>query len=190
MKTFKVSHTIIKQWKQGRYEEAIAQYLGKPLPPTPEMELGRLYDEKWNKHIEKTGELPKELGEGKLIDPIVQKKYQLFIPFSEEYQILLRGVLDIHELSFRITDNKCGRSEANNYMSDRQLDYYSLFDMEAKEGVYRCYNPYFDSLTIGVKYFNDTTREQALNEIITYSGDIIQYLIANKLFIDYKENVK
>lgn len=170
----------------GRYEEAIAQYLGKPLPPTPAMELGRLYDEKWNKHIETTGELPNELGGGKLINPLVQKKYQLYIPFSDEYQILLRGVIDIHEVSIRITDNKCGRSDSNTYISDSQLDYYSLFDTDAKEGIYRCYNPYMDSLTVGVKYFSDQTRENALNEIITYSGDILQYLLANKLFIDWK----
>lgn len=170
----------------GRYEEAVAQYLGKPFPPTPSMELGKLYDEKWNKHIEKTGKLPPELGDGKLHDPKIQKKYQIRIPLSEEYDILLRGVIDILEKGKRITDNKCGRTEASNYLNDMQLDYYSLFDPDSKEGVYRCYNPYLNTLTVGVKFLSENNRENAINEIVTYGAEILQYLLANKLFTSWE----
>ena len=55
MKTLKLSYSIISQWQAGKYEEAIATYLGKPFPATPAMELGKLYDQKWNEYIEKTG---------------------------------------------------------------------------------------------------------------------------------------
>lgn len=184
MKTLKLSHTIISMWKEGKYEDAIGMYLGKDLPCTPAMELGKLYDQKWNEYIEKTGELPKELGGGKLTKPRVQIKYMVRIPLSEEYEILLRGVPDLTEPN-TITDFKCGRTEANGYVSKMQLDYYSLFKPEATVGRYLCYNPYKDSLTVGIKFLTQENRDNALNDIVTYGADILQYLLANKLFRDY-----
>lgn len=186
MKTLKLSYSIISNWKQGRYEEAIGQYLGKPLPATDAMELGKLYDEKWNQYIDKHGKLPEELGGGKLDQPKTQQKYQAIIPFSDDYQILLRGVIDINEPNC-ITDNKCGRTEAISYVDQMQLDYYSIFNPEAKIGRYLCFNPYNKSLTVGIKYLSDRNREEALEDITTFGGEILNYLIANKLFIDYKE---
>lgn len=186
MKTLKLSHSIISQWKEGKYEEAIGMYLGKPFPATPAMELGSLYDKKWNEHILKTGELPEELGGGKLNNPRVQIKYAVRVPLSEEYDILLRGVPDLTEDGV-ITDFKCGRTEANNYVGKMQLDYYALFKPDAKVGRYICYNPYCDTKTVGIKFLTQQNRDDALNEIITYGADILQYLLANKLFIDYKD---
>lgn len=189
MKTLKLSSSIISQWQAGKYEDAIATYLGKPFPATPAMELGKLYDEKWNKYILETGELPKELGGGKLNNPKVQVKYAVILPLGDEYQILFRGVPDITEPTI-ITDNKCGRTESNGYIDKRQLDHYSLFIPEATTGIYRCYNPYLDTLTVGVKFLTEETRENAINDIITTGGEILDYLLANNLFIDYKEELK
>lgn len=185
MKTLKLSHSIISNWKQNRYEEAIGQYLGKPLPATPAMELGKLYDQKWTMHIDKTGTLPNELGGGELMNPRTQVKYQLRIPFTDDYDILLRGVPDMTDAE-TITDFKCGRTEANSYLASMQLDYYSLFLPDRTTGVYRCYNPYTKKLTVGVKFLSQYNRDAALNEIVTIGGEILSYLIANKLFIDYK----
>lgn len=185
MKTIKLSHSIISAWKMGQQEQAIAYYLGKPLPATPAMELGKLYDEKWTKFITENGKLPEELGGTDLIKPKTQVKYQLRVPFSEEYDILLRGVPDLTE-PHRITDFKCGRTEANNYISKMQLDYYSLFVPEATEGVYICFNPYKDTKTIGVKFLTQENRDNAINEIVTYGGEILDYLLANRLFTNYE----
>jgi hypothetical protein len=184
MKTLKLSHSIISQWKEGKYEEAIGQYLGKPYPSTPAMELGSLYDKKWNEHILKTGELPNELGGGKLNNPRVQIKYAVRLPLSEEYEILLRGVPDLTEDDM-ITDFKCGRTEANSYVGKMQLDYYALFKPQATTGRYLCYNPYKDTLTVGIKFLTQQNRDDAINDIVTYGADILQYLLANKLFRDY-----
>jgi len=186
MKTLKLSHTLISMWKEGKYEESIAMYLGKPFPATDAMELGKLYDRKWNAYIEKTGCLPDELGGGKLDNPRVQVKYAVRIPLSEEYEILLRGVPDLTEPNV-ITDFKCGRTEANSYVGKMQLDYYSIFKPEATVGRYLCYNPYKKTMTVGIKFLSQKNREDALNDIITYGADILQYLLANKLFIDWKE---
>ena len=189
MKTLKLSYSIISQWKMGRFEEAIATYLGKPYPTTDAMELGKLYDEKWNKHIESTGKLPDELGGGDLKNPHVQKKYQARIPFTEDCDILLRGVIDLLDDDM-ITDNKCGRTEAVNYVDQTQLDYYSLFAPDRKIGRYLCYNPYTGTLTVGIKFLNEKVRERAIEEILTYGGEIYNYLQAHKLFIDYKKEGK
>ena len=185
MKTLKLSYSIISQWKEGRYEEAIGQYLGKPFPSTPAMELGSLYDKKWEQHILDTGKLPDELGGGELDNPRVQTKYQIRIPFNDEYEILLRGLPDLTETNV-ITDFKCGRTEANSYLSKMQLDYYSLFKPEATVGRYICYNPYRNTKTVGIKYLSQKNRDNALNEIETFGAEILQYLLANKLFTDWK----
>jgi hypothetical protein len=173
-------------WKEGKYEDAIAIYLGKPFIATPAMELGKLYDQKWNDYIIKNNKLPEELGSCDLREPKVQTKYQVILPLSEEYEILLRGVPDLTD-GDTIIDFKCGRTESNQYVGKMQLDYYSLFIPEATVGQYRCFNPYTNKLTIGIKFLNEQNREDAINEIVTYGGDILQYLLANKLFIDYKE---
>ncbi len=186
MKTLKISHSIISAWKEGRQEDAISYYLGKDIPATPAMELGRLYDKKWNEHINETSELPKELGGGNIENPRVQVKYQVTIPFSEEYQILLRGVPDL-TTDTEIIDFKCGRTEANSYIEKMQLDYYSLFKPEVRVGKYICFNPYTNTRTIGIKYLNQDNRDNALNDIITFGGEILQYLLFQKLFKDYKE---
>lgn len=185
MKTLKLSYSIISAWKEGRHEEAIGMYLGKDLPATDAMELGKLYDEKWNEYIEKTGELPPEFGGGALNNPQVQKKYRAVIPFSDDYQIVLSGVMDILEDDM-ITDNKCGRTEASAYVDKMQLDYYSIFKPHIKTGRYLCYNPYTGGLTVGIKYLTQENRDNALEDIVTFGGEILQYLLANKMFRDWK----
>ena len=45
VRTVKLSYSILNAWSGGYYEDAIAYYLGKDIPPTPEMELGRLKHE-------------------------------------------------------------------------------------------------------------------------------------------------
>lgn len=164
-------------------------YIGKPLPATPAMELGRLMDEKWTKYINENGGLPEELGGDELKNPRTQVKYQLLIPFTDDYQILLRGVPDILTDDY-IIDLKCGRTEASSYVNKMQLDYYSLFKPEIKEGKYICYNPYTEKYSVGVKFLSQINRDNALEEIVTYGGEILDYLLANKLFKDYDVSAK
>ena len=185
MKTLKLSYSIISAWKQGEYEQAIGLYLGKPFPSTPAMELGSLYDKKWTKYINDNSKLPDELGGDVIHSPKTQIKYQLRIPLSEEYDILLRGVPDL-STDTEIIDFKCGRTQANSYVSKMQLDYYSLFLPDRKTGKYICYNPYSNTKTVGIKFLSQQNRDNAIEEIITFGGEILQYLLSNKLFIDYE----
>lgn len=188
MKVLKLSHSIISAWKEGRQEDAISYYLGKSIPATPQMELGRLYDEKWCKYIDENGKLPDELGGDQLESPRTQVKYQVRIPFSDEYEILLRGVPDMTEPT-AITDFKCGRTEANSYISKMQLDYYSLFKPDIRVGKYICFNPYTKTKTVGIKFLNQDNRDNALNDIVTFGGEILEYLLYQKLFVNYKEKL-
>ena len=189
MITVKLSHSILSAWAQGKQEDAIGMYLGKQLPATPAMELGKAYDEIWNGYINKTGARPLELGGGKLTKPVTQQKYSKLIPFSDEYQILIRGVPDlVHDDGKTIDEHKCGRTTAGDYIERFQLDYYKLLIPEATMGVYRCYNPYLKSLTVGVKFLDDSNAERALEHIITYGGEMIDYLASQRLIKNYKED--
>lgn len=187
LKTIKLSHTIISAWAKGDFEQAVAYYLGKPLPPTPAMELGKLKDEEWEKYITDHKELPDELGGGRLRAPVIQQKYRKLIPFSDEYQLLLSGVPDLVDED-RLFDFKCGRSEAIDYIERFQLDIYKLLLPAVRVGYYLAWNPYLEKLTVGIKFLNDSNAEKALEWVITYAGEIIDYLQANRLIIDYKES--
>lgn len=188
MVTVKLSHSILSAWAMGRQEDAVGMYMGKDLPATPAMELGKAYDEIWEKYVQDNGKLPEELGGRELVSPVLQQKYRKLIPFSDDYQILLSGVPDmVSGEGTEITDFKCGRSTAGDYIERFQLDYYKFLLPDATIGYYLCYNPYFKSLTVGVKFLDDHNAENALNHILTYGGEMIEYLAANKLIIDFKE---
>jgi len=185
MITVKLSYSILNAWAHYQYEQAIGLYLGKPLPATPQMELGSAMDKLWTAHVEKHKTLPDELGGGKLDNPVTQTKYQKIIPLNENMQILLRGVPDMTDGN-RIIDYKCGMTEANGYVDAMQLDYYKLLYPAGTVGEYRCYNPYFKTLTIGIKFLDRSNAEAALEHLLTYGTEIIDYLMVNKLLQNYK----
>lgn len=195
MVTIKLSHSILSAWSSGKWEDAVGMYLGKGIPVTPAMELGKLKHKIWANYIQEHKQLPPELGGHDLHQPIVEQKWQKLIPFSDEYQILLRGIIDLEDDNVLI-DHKCGLSTPSQYLDSLQLDYYKLLRPEAKEGRYICHNPYkcdanckgdeHSCYQVGVKFLDDTNAEHALEHILTYGGEMIQYLEVNKLIIDYK----
>lgn len=189
MKTIKLSYSIINTWSRGDYEQAISYYLGHDYPKTPAMELGSLKDKLWTDYALKNKSLHSDVGGGLLKNPTIQKKYEKVLPFSKDIQILLRGVPDIYD-DYKIIDFKCGQTQASSYLESYQLDYYKIFLPEAVEGIYLCHNPYTKKLTKGIKFLTQKNVDQALNHLFTFGGEIIEYLLANKLLVDYKGQLK
>lgn len=185
--TVKLSYSILNAWMQGRFEESVAQYLGKPFPATPQMELGKTKHRIWENHIKLTKTLPQELGGGKLTNPLTERKYEKLIPLGK-YDILFRGVIDLEDENI-LTDFKCGIGEPGAYLNGWQLDAYKLLRPDAVEGRYRCFNPYTDTFTVGVKYLSEANAEKALENIVTFGSELIEYLSSQRLLIDYKETV-
>lgn len=185
----KLSFSILDAWAKGNWEQAVGYYLGQPLPPTPAMELGKLKHEIWENQIRKEGKLPKELGGIELKDPVLEQKYEKLIPFSEDISILIRGVPDCTDGTV-IHEFKCGMTPATNYINSLQLDYYKLLLPKSDIGFYRCYNPYFDKMTLGVKFLDNHNAEAALEHIISNGGEMINYLQTQKLLKDYQEVTK
>lgn len=176
----------------GHFDEAVAQYRGKELPTNDYFELGKIKHKIWENYALKHGHMHPELGGDALYQPIIEKKYQLLLPFSDEYQILLRGVLDCSDTppeyagAERIIEYKSGMRNATGYVDEMQADIYKLLRPSAVVAEYRCYNPYFQTLTRGIKYLDDRNRDAALNYIYTYGGELLDYLLLNKMFIDHK----
>lgn len=192
MKTLKLSYSILNTWSKGKFDEAVGQYLGKPMPATPHMEFGKIKHEIWSNYASTHKKLHPELGSDALFDPVVETKYQRLLPLNEEYQILLRGIPDVYDCpphlnGERIIELKTGLGTATSYVDEMQLPYMKLLRPNAILGEYHCYNQYFGKLTKAVRYLDDTDADLALNHIYTYGGELLQYLLANKLFIDYKE---
>lgn len=201
-KTLKLSYSILSNWSDGRWEDAVAMYLGKPLPENPYLTLGKMFHEKWEKYILETSKMPKELGGQDIVNPLVEVKYQKIISMGDEYQILLRGVIDlecVENNELILQDHKCGVGKASSYVDSMQLDYYRLLRPKATIGRYATHNPYkCEALCqakkleehicygYGIKFLNNDNAENALNHIVTYGGEMLQYLLVNKLFKDFK----
>ena len=185
MKIVKLSYSILRAWEQARFEDAIGQYLGKPLPATPYMELGKLKHQQWADYTMKHQKLHPELGGYDLTNPIVEQKYEKLLPFSEDIQILWRGVIDLEDKGI-LVDYKCGRTTPSSYIDGWQLDAYKLLRPKATGGEYICFNPYTKQLATGFKFLHDSNAETALEKIITLGGELIDYLQTNRLLIDYK----
>jgi len=182
--TIKLSYSILNAWSMGRYEDAVAQYLGRPFPTTDAMELGKTMGQLWEQHINATKTLPDELGGGLLDNPICEQKYRKRIPFSDKYEILISGKADCVD-GKTIYEFKCGKTEVGTYIGTKQLGYYRLLLPETEIGFYLCYNPYLKTYQKGVRFLTDKYAEDALEHIITYGGEMIDYLQSQKLLIDF-----
>ena len=186
MKTVKLSYSILSQWEKHRFEDAIASYLGKGFPATPYMELGKVKHQQWADYTQKYRKLHPELGGYDLYNPIVEQKYEKLLPFSEDIQILWRGVIDLEDDRGILVDYKCGKSKIGQYIDGWQLDSYKLLRPKAISGQYICFNPYTKAKEVGHKFLHESNAENALEKIITLGGELIDYLQTNRLLIDYK----
>lgn len=208
MITIKLSYSILNAWAEKRFEDAIAMYLGKSIPDTPYFELGRIKHKLWERYTLQTDCLAPELGGGPLINPVVEQKWQKIIPLGNKYQILIRGVIDLETTDEKhgiiLTDYKCGVGKATSYVDKWQLDMYKFLRPQASLGQYICHNPYkcealcqknpkepHKCFGVGIKFLDNKNSEDALNNIITYGGEMIEYFESNKLIKDYKlEHIK
>lgn len=195
--TVKLSYTILNTWASHQFEQAVSMYLGKDLPATPAMELGKLKHEIWADYIIKNKCLPNEIGGGTLIEPVAEQKYEKLLPMGDKYQILLRGApdcTDSHPTNLYpngevIYEFKVGMTSPTSYVDTLQLDYYKLLCPKAHTGIYLCFNPYANVFTKGIKFLSDANAEQALEHIITFGGEIIEYLASQRFLINYKPEV-
>lgn len=185
MTTVKLSYSILRAWEQSRFEDSIAYYLGKEVPATPYMELGKIKHQQWANHTVKYGTFHPELGEKRLNHPIVEQKYEKIIPFSDNIQILWRGVIDLEDGYGTLIDYKCGKSHPSTYIDGWQLDSYKLLRPKSTGGQYICFNPYTKRVSTGFKFLHESNAEYALEKIITIGGELIDYLQVNKLLINY-----
>lgn len=190
MVIIKLSFSILNAWSKGRWEDAVSYYIGRDLPPTPEMELGRTLHEKWALHTQRTGQLHRDLGKYPLVNPVVEQKFEKLLPMGDDMFILLRGVTDLLTDTsgggWTVWDYKTGNTTATDYIDSLQLDFYKLLIPQINEGRYLCYDPYFKTRTLGVKYMSEANAYKALEFIMTYGTEMIDYLRANKLLVNYK----
>lgn len=181
----KLSYTILWAWSQYKYEDAVSYYLNRDLPLTKEIELGRLKHARWAMYTMQHKKLHADLGGDKLTDPVVEQKYEKLIPLGDKYIILLRGIPDCTDGPI-CYEYKCGSKTAVEYIDDLQLDYMKLLNPELKEGRYICYNPYFKRKTVGIKYLTEDNAMTALEHVVTFGGEIIEYLQSQRMLVNYK----
>jgi hypothetical protein len=132
-----------------------------------------------------TGALPAELGGWPLTAPVTQRKYQKRIPVNDELDILLRGVPDCLDGSL-VYEWKSGLTSASNYVDSLQTDVYKLLIPHITEAVYVVWNPYTDTHEVGVKSLKRSNAEAALDFVLTFGLELIDYLKSQRLLKNYE----
>lgn len=191
MVTIKLSYSIMNAWANGRWEDAVSMYLGRPIAQTPELKLGKLKHKVWENYIKNWGKLPYELGGEELINPLVEMKWEKLIPMGDNYQILLRGVIDVQHGKHGeiLDDHKCGMTGASTLVGSMQFPYYKLLQPKAALGRYNIFNPYTEEFSRGIKILDDRDAKEALEHLITYGSEMIDYLQSQKQLINYKPEI-
>ena len=143
----RISQSIIALWLAGEYEEAIQALHGNWREPSEAMEYGTKRHEEWEKHVKKTGTLPKEFGSKKLF------KYQTEIKVEKKINdwITLVGIADLYHFidgnKPALLDYKTGKTPASQYASSKQHRIYKLLFPEAELFDYYGYNQHEDIVT-------------------------------------------
>lgn len=195
--TVKLSYSILNTWSAHNFEAAVGMYLGKDIPATPAMMLGKLKHQIWEDYIVKNRCLPDEIGGGRLEYPLAEKKYEKLIPLGDKYQILLRGVPDCTDKmpldnmpdGEIIYEFKVGLTSPTSYVDTFQADYYKLLKPKAHTAIYLCFNPYANTYSKGIKFLTDKCAERALEHVITFGSEMIEYLASQRFIINYKPEI-
>lgn len=175
METFRLSYTILSKVQQGYIDEAIAMYEGKQLPPTPQMEYGKLAHEYFERYIKKHKAIPDIIGGGELGSPQIEVKLVKRFKLSDKYIIELVGVIDCFDKATgTMYEWKTGRTPANAYLGYYQHAIYKLLMNDAKRCEYRRYSQYDDSYEVAWVWLTDKVRAEAVNYLQTYASMFIE----------------
>lgn len=177
----RVSYSILSAWARGDIDRALGPFLGKEIAPTQAMIEGKHWHAKWEKETNRTGCRPKIFGGEKIAN--VQTEVKIVKQLND--WCILSGVIDLQSPT-QNEDHKTGRSSATDYASSFQHKFYQVLDPSKKKFRYNCFNQHLpkdhpDRVTVSVVHLTRNTLEDGLEDILTHSAELRQYLIGQGL---------
>ena len=195
MKKFRASFTVLSQWANGRWEEAIKSYYHLERVETPQMKLGKELHKQWADEVRRTGKLPKVFG-GEPITPIFIEEY-FRVDVNEWLQLSFVADLVIEENGGTVIDYKTSSSKTSGEMIDTyQLPMYEiglmLVGVLTRMGKILHYDPITKQVDQSMVWFSDNLRKETLEWIITNASEMHDYIQKNnldQLFVSSKGRV-
>lgn len=178
---FRASFSVLSLWADGNWERAVKSYFKLEQFITPAMVIGREYHEQWKQHTLKTGCLPPEFGGAKLINP--QPEVKTVVQLDDWIELVfIIDCLDEPDLH----EYKTGKQSSEAYAGSMQLPVYglgaTLQGFNAKRGIIHHYDQYQKKSDTSYVWLTDKVIDEALNWVLTLSGEMHDYFIKNGLY--------
>lgn len=182
---FRASFSILNQWVNGNFDEAIKQYFKLSTRVTPQMEDGKRYHDEWANYIEANKHLPPALGGKQLVNPQVELK--LVAQLSDWLELV--GRIDCIDAP-SLYEFKTGQDTSTMYANTWQPGVYAL--LAATHGIYVSqaivvhYNQYRKETDISFRWVTDKYLRDSAQWVETASAEMHHYLVENDLYNNFQ----
>ena len=170
----RVSFSLLDAWSRGEHERAIANYLHKDYPSTPQMDEGKKWHEENAKQIAENKMTLKEFGSLKFKKPSVE--LELEAPYNELF--IVKGTIDTLD-GEDLWEYKTGKRSATSYLSSMQLSFYAMLctlrELPIKRLNVMKYNQYEDKWSWAFKWYSPLVVDEARNFVDSLTPEIYDY---------------
>lgn len=191
---FRASFTVCNLWYQKKIDDAIKAYFKIDTFIPKEWIIGKEYHELWQKHIERTGKLPDELGGNQLKNAMCEEKIVIdgkeISEFAEFMEVVfVPDCVDMGDLV--IQEFKTGVASSSGYARGWQGILYGYlmhvkgFPIKKVRIIH--YNQYTKETEVSVVWITNKTNMMAKEWLITMASDMHAYLMENDLYSKFKE---
>ena len=119
MKKLRISHTLLHLWEQNRVNEAIAFYLKKETPKTPQMELGIKVHKEIEEAVKRDGKI--KVGNTSFVFTAPKVEHKVEAEYLDRFEIV--GVYDVLDEP-RLIDWKTGTTSSMDHAGGYQMPMY------------------------------------------------------------------
>lgn len=124
MNKLRLSYTLIRNWKDGRKEDCVKNYLHLETAVTPRMEAGSKFDKLVEESLKKTKAFPQELG-GILWNNPEPKKI-IVVDWPEDTRFSVKAEFDAYDDPTIIEIKHSASRDSAEISTDDQLSFYLL----------------------------------------------------------------
>jgi hypothetical protein len=145
------------------------------------MAEGKKFHDEWKEETQKTGELPKIFGGGRLVKPETEKT----IIVRLEDWLDLKSVIDCLDAPV-IHEYKSGARPSESYANSMQAGVYAIActfdDIKVNKAIYHHYNQHKKQVDNSTVWITRKVLDNAQEWIYTYASEIHNYFVENDLY--------
>ena len=187
MDRLEASFTVLNQWAQGHWQDAINGYFKLEKLDSPALRAGSKFHTEWETEIRRTGKTPEIFGAKSLTKPEVE----LFMSAELAPWLVLRGKIDCID-GETLYEWKTGMTESQIIANSPQVGVYGLLavmnDRKVTTAEIHHYNQHAKSVDMSIVHLTAQRITDAASWVETIASDMHNYLVENKLYAEYNHN--